>query len=131
MSFDEAAQIHEKFSFPVQQMLNTSGAFFFAWVIPGLVFVGLFAITFLGFLRALPLKIAAMMVLGGAFYVFGAIGMEMVGSMAVTTQDWGDWAYILAVTVEEACEMFGLALFCAAILVLLADESRAKNSYFA
>lgn len=130
LSFDEAAQIHEKLSGPMRQLFSASGAFHFAWIIPGLIFVAVFAVVFLNFLRALPVRIAGLMVLGGALYVTGAIGMEMIGGSASSSGLRNDWAYVFAVTFEEGLEMLGIAVFCTAILQLLSEGSNAENGYF-
>lgn len=130
LSFDEAAQIHEKLVEPMRKFFNASGIFHFAWIIPGMAFVTIFAFAYLNFLRTLPARIALMMILAGVLYVSGAIGMEMVGGWADASGLRTTWAYIWAVTFEEGLEMFGVAIFCTAILILLSEGSSSKNGYF-
>lgn len=53
MAVDEMAVIHEVL-ISLRPMLNTSGIFHFAWVIPGLAFVVLMGLAYWKFLLALP-----------------------------------------------------------------------------
>ena len=121
LSFDEAAQLHERLNAPVKAALDLDGPFAFAWVVPGIAFVATFAATFVRFLRSLPPPVALRMVLGGAVYVGGAIGAEMVGA-AIGADDVAQRAtigYVAATTTEEAMEMSGLILFASALLAHL------------
>lgn len=130
LSFDEAAQMHEKLVQPVRNTLNTTGIFHFAWIIPGLAFVAVVGVTFMNFLRALPDRIGLLICVAGAIYVGGAIGVEAVGGLTVTTGDRQSWAYVLAVTVEETLEMLGITVFCAALLQMISSGLHLQHGYF-
>ncbi len=130
LSFDEAAQVHEKITPLMRRLIDTSGVFHFAWVIPAMAFVAIFAIIYLSFLKALPSRIARLMILGGVLYVSGAVGMEMFGGWATASGLRPTWIYVWAVTIEEALEMIGVTVFCTAILTLLSEGSRSKYGYF-
>jgi hypothetical protein len=79
MSLDETATLHEKLLHPVRNALHAEGFFYFAWVIPGALFVlGFLAVTF-GFLRRLAADTRRRFLVAGFIYVSGSLGMEMVG----------------------------------------------------
>ena len=50
LSLDEAAQLHEMAIKPFRSLFNARGFFYFAWIIPGAAFVGLFVLTYFKFL---------------------------------------------------------------------------------
>lgn len=117
---DEAATWHEALIKPVRTGLGVSGAFHFAWVIPGMGVVAAVALGYWRTLRRLPPAIARRIALAGTTYVAGAIGMEMVGGAIASAGRQATPAYWLATTVEETLEMTGAALFVHALLLLLA-----------
>lgn len=117
LSLDEALSFHERLNRPVRELLGTSGALYYAWVIP----YALFALAFLFFslrpLRALPTETRRRLVLAGALFVCGAMGMEVVGSALVT----GNHMQItlrsdLAMTLEEVLELSGAIVLVYALL---------------
>ena len=117
LSLDEEASFHEMLVDPLRALLHTNGPFFFAWVIPGGLFVIGFVITFVGFLRGLDPYTRRSFVLAGAVYVSGALGMEMVGSNYYASHGLNaDATYMSLAFVEEILEMSGTILFLRALL---------------
>ena len=114
LAIDETCEIHERMIKPLQERWNTSGAFHYAWVIPYGIASLVFGLAFLRFLLRLPRKTAIQFVIGGAVFVTGAIGMEMLGgllfeeSTAAGIKPWGYWC---VQTLEEALEMSGVLIF--------------------
>ena len=51
MALDEAVMFHEMVDTGMRMLLPTSGPFFFAWVLPAMVFVIAFGLVFFQFLR--------------------------------------------------------------------------------
>lgn len=117
MSVDETISGHEILVEPMRGLVDAGGVFHFAWVIPGLVFVACAGLLFIPFLLALPRRTAAGFVLAGALFVGGALGMEMVGGLLVTTEGFTA-RYMAAAILEESLEMIGLTVF----LFTLADH---------
>lgn len=115
MSLDETTAVHETLTEPLRGALNTSGIFYWAWVIPALVIVPLFAAAYIPFLLALPRRSAVLIFSAGAIFVTGALGFEMLSGLAITA--YGDEApLVVALAIcEETLEMFGLALFAGAL----------------
>ena len=119
LAFDEAAQFHEANMGFVRYLVGASGIFYFAWIIPAMAFLAVFVLAYLGFLRALPIRVSATMVMGGVLYVGGAIGMEMIGGTLAEAGKTEGLAYGLSVNIEEILEMTGLSVFITALLSLL------------
>ncbi|HEX7045156.1 MAG TPA: hypothetical protein VF203_11145 [Burkholderiales bacterium] len=115
MSLDEATAIHEMLTTPLHARLNTGGALFFAWVIPGLAFVAVLALAYVRFLWSLPRRTGGLFLLAGATYVAGALGMEMAAGLYVEARGY-TFVYGLMATAEEVLEMGGVALFIYGLL---------------
>lgn len=122
MAFDEAASVHEKTSALLGEMLGAGGFLYYAWVIPGLVFVGTIALIYFRFLLALPRPFMRLFLLSGALYVGGAIGIEMPEGAYAEVHGTQNFGFHLFATVEEALEMIGLALFAYTLLRVLGHE---------
>ena len=111
LACDETLQLHEKLIEPVKAALGTSGAFHYAWVIPYGIGSIAFGLAFARFLLRLPRRTAWQFVLGGALFVSGAIGMEMVGGAFFEDGGAKQWSYWTAQTLEEVLEMGGVLVF--------------------
>lgn len=122
LSLDEAASFHESLILPLQTHFGANGIFFFAWVIPGVFFVGAVGLAFLKFVLNLDRKTRNRFIVSGCFFVGGALGLEFVGGAFMDALGEEHIFYILAAATEETFEMLGVTLFIIAILKHL--ESR-------
>ena len=115
LSLDEMASLHERAGSRLRDAYDLTGYLSFSWVIPGAVFVLLVALAYVPFLLRLPRGTAALMVLAGAVFVAGAIGIEILGAGhdAALGRDAG-FRYL--VVIEETLELAGQALFAWALL---------------
>jgi len=116
MSLDEAASFHESLMVPLREGLGLTGILYYAWVVPGAIGVALIGAFFLPFVLRLPRRTAALIVLAGALFVGGALGMELIGGAleeAVTKQSL---AYSIVSTIEESLEIAGLTVFVLALV---------------
>ncbi|WP_111537427.1 hypothetical protein [Palleronia aestuarii] len=127
MAYDEAAQVHEKLGPPIRQLTGASGALYFAWVIPGMIGVLGIAGIYLRMVLSLPAYQRNLILVSGAVFVFGAIGMEMVGSFIFDGIGRYTVAYAIATTLEETFEMLGVMIFCTAILSLIEATPLAQS----
>ena len=116
MSLDEVIMLHEKTIEPLRDKLDTSGFLYYAWVIPGAIFVVTLLLAFLGFLTALPAKTRRLILIAGTVYLGGAIGMELVGGYYAELNSQYNITYAIITTVEEFLEMLGLLIFIYALL---------------
>ncbi|HZN39015.1 MAG TPA: hypothetical protein VFD82_09435 [Planctomycetota bacterium] len=111
LAIDETCEIHEKLINPLKERLHTSGVFHYAWVIPYGIASLVFGLAFLRFLLRLPRRTAWRFVIGGAVFVTGAIGMEMVGGKLFEDGGTKQWGYWSVQTLEEVFEMTGVLVF--------------------
>ena len=112
LSLDEASSVHESVRVVIQQRWHPTGAFRYAWTIPAVVLVPLFAMTSLPFLLSLPRSTALRFIASGAVYVAGALGCEMIEGM----MDGSGLAFVLLYLLEETLEVVGSLLFLSAIM---------------
>lgn len=122
LALDEAAAVHEQLIDPVRDALGTGGAFLHAWIIPYAIALVLLLIVYVPFLRALAARTLRLMLLSGAVYLAGAVGMEMVGGYAWDRHPVRGVPIVAIMALEETLEMVGLALFVHAVLDHLARE---------
>ncbi len=116
LSLDEFISLHEKLIKPVRNTFNTSGLLYYAWVIPGAIFVLIFLLMFARFLATLPAKTRHLFFIAGTIYVAGAIGTELVGGYYADYYTENDMIYTLITTVEEVLEMLGIIVFIYSLL---------------
>lgn len=120
ISLDGFASLHERLIGPLREIFDAGGIFYFAWVIPGLVLVGLFLITYSRFFWHLPVRWKRLFAISGALYVGGALGAELIGGWYwEQTPDSFGWDDVFLTTVEEGLEMTGMALFLYTLLEYL------------
>jgi magnesium-transporting ATPase (P-type) len=115
LSLDEMASLHERIGNSMKEAYDLTGYLSFSWVIPGSIFVLIVALAYAPFLLRIPRGTAALMVLAGAVFVAGSIGIEIIeaGHSSVFGRDAG---YRYLVVVEETLELAGQALFAWALL---------------
>lgn len=116
ISIDEQIMAHEGLATPVRNLLNTGGIFYYAWVIPALAFMAVFALVYMRFVLSLPEPFWRLFVIAALLYVGGALGMEMVGSWLADTRGVETLTYQTVATIEEIGEMSGIAVFLYALL---------------
>jgi hypothetical protein len=122
MAFDEAFQVHEMLTAPTRSLVNSGrGIFFYAWVIPGIAVVVIFALYLLTFWLRLPRKPRFTFFLAAALYLGGAIGVEIIGGVYADLYGTKNLAYHMISATEESLEMAGLIVFIYALLIYIAD----------
>ena len=122
MSVDEMLELHERLIEPLRGALETSGAFYYAWVIPYGMAVGVIGAIYLKFLLHLPRRTAIGFIVSGAVFVTGAIGFEMLSGVIFEQNGSKDAYYVFVQTIEEMLEMVGIAMFIYAITDYIAGE---------
>jgi len=123
LSIDETSSIHERLIIPVRESLHTSGALFFAWVIPYGIALIIFIATYLKFLIGLPKKIMVLFIISGATFVSGAIGFELLGGwQADLSGTDNNLVYSIFYTCEESLEMLGIVIFIYTLLTYMVSQ---------
>lgn len=114
--------IHEHSIAILRDRLGTSGIFFFAWVIPGLIAVAVLAVLFGRFVFHLPAPVRGLVFAAAALYLAGALGLEMAGGWWAEREGQTNLTYMTITSIEEWFEFIGAATFFLAMLLLLRDQ---------
>lgn len=126
ISMDEAIAVHEWLIEPVRAAFNTTGIFYFAWIIPAAVVLIVGLVAYIPFLRYLPDRTRSIFVNAGILYVSGAIGMEMIGGAAHSGEISRSF-YQIAMPIEEMLEMCGIILFIYGLVAFIFHDSKAPR----
>jgi hypothetical protein len=121
MSVDEAATLHEQAVSPLRDALDTSGIFYFAWVLIGIPFVIGMGVVLRPLFRSLTTVDKRNLMASGTLYFAGALGGEMVSGLAADDQE--SVAYVLITHVEEGLEFFGAALLIYSLTSIIVSSS--------
>ncbi len=122
MSLDEAIMIHEKWYKPLDALLGSGDFFYQGWIIPVVLLVVAFALTYLRFLAHLPTRTRRVFIVAGFIYVAGALGMEIVSGGYMVRHGRENMTYQMLASVEEILEMLGVVVFVYALLSYLQSE---------
>ena len=122
LAIDELFAFHERSITPLQSVLDIdSGVLFYAWVAPALVLIVGLAAVYTRFVWRLPPPVRLGVIVGGCFYLGGAIGFEMLSGAFDAAQGSANprehVGYQVLVTVEESLEMVGAVIFLTTVLV--------------
>lgn len=121
LSLDESATLHEWMGVMLKGQFTFSGIWHFAWVIPALVVLSVLPFIFYKFLKNLQPVYRKLMVISGAIYISGAVGMEMIGGM-ITEKSDSLLIYNIAVLAEESMEMTGVLFFIGTLLKYIREH---------
>lgn len=122
LSMDEASRIHELVGFWLHDLLGTSGIFYYAWVIAVIPILLVLLVLFFNFLKDLPPRFRLLFIVSGVVFVFGALGMEMIGSIfRGTTFGIQKLFEAVSITFEEFLENAGIVIFIYALLAYLKE----------
>ena len=111
LALDEATQIHEAAN-ALRDAFDLTGVLYLSWILVAAPLVLVFALAYLRFLGHLPKPVRLLILVGGALYVGGAIGMEVVGSLLWDNgPGYDSMAYAVSTAVEELLEMLGSVSF--------------------
>lgn len=116
MCLDESARIHELTIEPIRSLFNVSGVFHYAWVLLAIPFLIILAIAYWKFIRDLPSRSRLLIIIAGIFYVFSAMGMDMVVGYFISHGIAPRLLEPILITVEELGENLAIVLFIYALL---------------
>lgn len=132
LAVDEATSIHELLMRPTSELLgdHASGIFYFSWVIPGITFTLLFALTFVKFLLHLPLRTRGLFLVAAILFVGGAMGIELIGGRYAELHGMQNLTYNMIATLEETLEMAGVIVFIFALLEYIGTNYKEVGLHF-
>ena len=116
LSIDEAASLHERFGNVLEGVIESGGYLHQLWVVPGVIFTVGVLLGHLGWLRRVPPATRRGMLVGGALFVLGAVGFELLAGPLAEAGDDDTLAMITLIAIEEFLEMIGLSVFILAVL---------------
>jgi hypothetical protein len=119
LSIDEVATLHERLIKPMRAIYGAEGIFYFAWIIPGMIAVGVFLLSYLTFFLHLERKFKLLFLFSFAVYISGVIGGEMVSGYFAASLGLKNFTYAMVASVEESVEMVGCSLIIYTLLEYL------------
>jgi hypothetical protein len=122
MAVDEGWAFHEKLGPPVRALfkMERGHVLYYAWIVPGALFVALIALSYLRFMRRLPPATRRAFIVSACLYLGGALGMEAAGGAYAARHGIGNLAYAMFSAAEESLEMAGSISFIHALLEYIA-----------
>lgn len=116
LACDEVFSLHERLSAVVDSVVRTP--LVFSWVLPGAAFTIAVFLLSLGFLRSLDTVTRHLVLIAGAMFVGGALGLELVEGWrwAVATNPQYDPINIVCFSIEEMLELSAMSLMLYAML---------------
>lgn len=131
LSVDESSQIHEHFGL-ITGALDVGTGFTYNWLIIGIPLALVVGILLLWVTRRLGRRLRRGLILGGAVYLAGAAGLEMLGGMVHRSFDTeGELGAALAANglmlLEELAEFAGVLIALTAALAMLRTEESANG----
>ena len=115
-SIDEFTAMHERFSKLFKAFPDFNGLFFFKWVIPGIIFIALFALLYFLFFLHLEGKYKLLFLISAILFFGGALGFEIIGGRYANYNDTRNFSFQMIATVEESLEMVGVSLLIYSLL---------------
>ena len=108
----------------MREAYGLGGPLYYGWVIPGGLFVLALAVCLFGFIRSLPGRTRLLFILAAGVFLTGALGVEMVSGWWADPHGEDNLVYALIISVEECCEMLGVAIFIYALYQRLLGQVR-------
>jgi hypothetical protein len=119
LSIDETAMIHETVDDQIKAVFTTGGIFYYAWVIPAIPLVALFAISYSRFFLHLPAKTRNGIFTAALLYVGGVLGVEILSGWYADRYSIAKTAYQLITNLEEMLEMAGIVVLIHTLLIYM------------
>ncbi len=126
LSADEMLSIHEKLSAIGGRIVEPTGFFRYAWVVPGLFLVAVVAFALFSLVKDLPKRQRFWTIVSGAVFLGGAVGMEMISGKIAFALSRDTLLYQAVNSLEEAMEVIGVLMFLWVVASLERQDIPAK-----
>lgn len=140
LAADELLRIHELSGRQLSTIIDSSGIFYYSWLIPYLIIVTLIGLLYLKPLIKLPKKSRRDIIFAGIIYLTGVMGLEMLTGWIIDYRGLQNAQLIIIpeffilYTLEELLEMIGISYFIFVLLEFLETYKvpleKPKNSKF-
>jgi len=122
LAFDEYMELHEQLGVIIRDYVDLKGFLNFAWYLPVIPVLLILFLVYLPFLRGMTPKLRNRIILGGAVFVFGSIGLESVGSKVINDGLATFFQFVMLANVEETVELIGMAIYVGALLQAIHEK---------
>ena len=116
LSLDDMAQLHEALSQPLSDEYGFGGLLRWAWLVVAIPVVLVLTVLFVPFLRRLPGRTMALLLLGAGMTFSGGVILEMFEGWRVDSHGHGGVLLFSMVTVQEMMEMIGSIIALYAVI---------------
>lgn len=116
LGIDDMASIHDHIDLAIMARVETTGLIHWPWVIPYAILALGIMIYFVPFFFKLPVKTRLFFATSAAMYIFGGIGMEMIGASHAEHAGEDGLQYAIYTTIEESLEMLAVTLLIAGLI---------------
>lgn len=116
LGIDDMASIHDHIDLAIMARVETTGLIYWPWVIPYAILALGIIIYFVPFFFKLPVATRIFFATSAAMYIFGGIGMEMIGASHAEHAGEEGLRYAVFTTIEESLEMLAVTLLIAGLL---------------
>ena len=116
LSLDDMAQLHEALSSPLSDEYGFGGLLRWAWIVVAIPVVVVLTVLFVPFLRRLPGRTMALLLLGAGVTFSGGVILEMFEGWRVDSNGQGGLLLFSMVTVQEMMEMIGSIIALYAVI---------------
>lgn len=125
-SIDEYLMLHERLNAPSSGIervigIDLGGA---TWVLLGIVVAGTVAALLTRFVLSLPSRTRRNLILGGLLFLAGAIGFEVISSLALEATGTLDWVSGFTLHIEESLEYAGVIVAIRGLLGMVRDPAQ-------
>ncbi|WP_051030666.1 hypothetical protein [Geitlerinema sp. PCC 7407] len=125
LGMDEALSFHEKIDKLIKGVVNTTGIFHYAWLLPALAGVVIVLGFYQPFWQRLPQQSRRLVLAALATFLSGAVGMEMLAGLYVSyAQQWNRLLWAMMTLIEEGLEMAGVLILIYALLSYMANYAQ-------
>jgi hypothetical protein len=115
LAMDEMLSLHERLTDRVNEVIDTTGLFRYAWVLPYGLFAAVLAGLYAPFLLRLPRRTRNLLLVSGGLLGIGGLGLEVLGGVEAVLHDDGTITASLLATAEELVEMTGVVVLLHAL----------------
>ena len=117
LAADEFFSLHERLlTNETLLALDLPGWFVFRWLLVGIPAVVVVGFGYLPWVLRRPPRVRTGLLLGGALFAFGIVGMELIGGIIRSTIPATHPLYAVSVATEETCELSGIAVVLTTLL---------------
>jgi hypothetical protein len=118
ISIDEMCEVHELLP-GMPGLNNLHGIWYYGWVVPAVVLVTVFVLSYVRFLFRLPPVTRLKVAMAGIVYVGGALGVEFILGAYTDKHGNMNFTWNMIDFVEESMEILGASLFLYALMEYL------------